>query len=94
LDHPDSFSNFETLSDLEGFCFDLDRFVLFGHEMDIAILDVVDNALAVFELALEYFDPVSYLNLELRVISDGFHEGFVVEKIPLILILILELIEV
>ena len=49
---------------------------------------------AVFELALNYLDPVSDLNRQLWIISDGFQEGVVIQKIPLILILVLKLVQV
>ena len=67
--------------------------MLLSHEMDIAILDMVDYALAIFELSFKHLDSITDLNLKLRVISDSLHECIVVEKIPLILILILKLIE-
>lgn len=94
LDHSDSFADLEMLPHLESPRFDLDRFALLSLEMDMAILDVFDYTRAVFELALDYLDPVSDLNRELRIISDGFQEGVVVEKIPLILILVLKLVQV
>ena len=78
LDHSYSLSDLETLPDLECLCFDLNRLVFFSHEMDIAILDVIDDSWAVFELAFEHLDSVSDLDLELGVVSDGFHEGVVV----------------
>lgn len=67
--------------------------MLLSHEMDIAILDMVDYALAILELALKHLDSITNLNLKLRIISNSFHEGIVVEKIPLILILVLKLIK-
>jgi hypothetical protein len=61
--------------------------------MDITILDMFDYALTILELPLKNFDSVSYLNLKLRIISYSLHESIVIEKIPLILIFIFELIE-
>jgi hypothetical protein len=44
LDDPDSLTNLEGLSDLECFCFDLDRFALLSYEMNVAICDVFDDS--------------------------------------------------
>lgn len=43
LNYSDSLSNLEALPDLECLGFDLDRLVFLCHEMDIAILDVIDD---------------------------------------------------
>ena len=94
LNYPHRLSNLEALSHLECLGSHLHRFVLFGHKVNIPILDMLDDSFAVLELSLKHLDPITDLDLELWVISYGFHESIVVEKIPLILVLVHKLVEV
>lgn len=63
LDDPYTLSNFEALFDLVSFSLDLKWFLLVSHEVHEAILNVLNESLAVFELSLVHFDSVAYLDL-------------------------------
>ena len=70
LDNSDNLSNFEAISDLETSDLHLKRFSLIGHEWDISIIVLIDEALTSFELAFNNLDSFSNLDLQLWVISD------------------------
>ena len=61
--------------------------------MDIAVHNLLDYALAIFELSFSDFDSISYLNFELRIISDSLAQSIVFQKIPLILIVVIEFVQ-
>lgn len=94
LDDPDRLTDLKALSDMVSLSFDLDRLGVLSQEVDIAVMDLLDLAIALFELTFGHLDSISNLNLKLGVISDSPAESLIIQEIPLVLIVIIELVEV
>jgi len=100
LTRPVALYDSHTFPDLETFfdnmcpCFDIKWFGLLCLKSNEAILYECNEAFAVFELTLGDLDAVADLDLQLRVVSYGLVQGFVVEKVPLVLIVVLVFVEV
>lgn len=57
-------------------------------------MDLLDLAIALFELTFGYLDSISNLDLKLGVIPDSLAQSLIVQEIPLVLIVIIEFVEV
>ena len=88
LNDVDTLSNLEAFANLEASDLHFKWFLLVGHEGDISIMIRIDKAFAVFELALNYFDSFTNLDLKLRIVSDSFQKCFIVKEIPFILVIV------
>lgn len=88
LNYSDRLSNFEALSHMESFWLDIDRLWILSYKMNITIMDLFDDTLAIFELALCDFYTISNLNIELRIISDCFAESIIIKEVPFILVIV------
>lgn len=91
LDNFDCFTELEALSNLESSSLDLEWLSIISHEGDVPIKNVRNKALARLELAIDNFDSVANLNLQLRIVSDCPKESFVVKDVPFVLVIILVL---
>jgi hypothetical protein len=58
-----------------------------------SILNQVNETIKIFELTINHFNSIAQLNLKLRIISDSFHESFIVQEIPFILVIIFNIIK-
>ena len=90
LDHFHTFSKFEALSHLKSFDLDSKWLIFLSQERHITVSELRDNSFAVFELTTYDFDSVSNLNLKLRIVSDSFQQRFVIQEIPLVLVVVFE----
>ena len=92
LDYSDTFTNFETLFNLETSDFYCKRLLLFSHKGNQTIVDMSNHPLKVLELAFDNLDSFSNGDLKLRIIPDSLEESFVVEDIPLVLVTVVKLL--
>lgn len=74
-------------------CFDLKWFGLLCLKSYKAILNESNAAFAVFKLTLSDLDAVTDLDLQLRVISYGLVQSFIVEEVPLVLVIVFVFVE-
>lgn len=93
LDDSHRLTDLEAFSDMESLGFDLDRFRVLCQKVNVAIMDLLDHSVAVFELTLGNFDTISNLNLKLGVISDSLTKSLIIQEVPLVLVVIIELVK-
>ena len=72
LDNHHVLPKLETLADLESSNHDFERLRAFSGERDESVIDMSNESLATFELAIVYFDSLSDLELDLWIVLDGF----------------------
>ena len=94
LDDPHRLTDLKAFPDVVSLSFDLDRLRVLSEKVNIPVIDLLDLAIAVFELTFSHLDSITNLDLKLGVISDCLAESLIFQEIPLVLIVIVELVEV